>query len=225
MTTTTAGADVHTRILDRMLSEGYANTLEYAEASADPRWGNSTDEQRLDLLHVHEAEIRQRYRDTGALLCPAFDETASTAVFLDIDGVVAPDPLQDPYRYELPDTATFLQPMVPVRLPVIDWLRRNHAARLLWASSWCSQALTLTEAVGGGPVESVIDERGTLSKKDSVTEYLLNHPEVIRAVICEDEPYIIDDPDVTATVHYIACDPHQGLTDADLTYLDALISR
>lgn len=78
---------------------------------------------------------------------------------------------------------------------------------------------------GDGPVETVIDERNTLNKKDSVLAWLKTHPHVTRVVICEDEPYRFTDNDVDATVVYIDTDPYKGLTDEQLTEIDEFIEK
>lgn len=214
-------------LYNRLVEGGHTHTVAWQESlgSLSPQvLSTMTLSQQIEFYEAAAEKIAAQLRDPAALDNPVFNPDSSTAVFFDIDGVISPLPEQTPYRC-LVDDQIYVQPMMPVRTQVIDWLHQPHDANLLWSSSWCSQALTMTESMGAGPVETVIDERTTLSKHDSVLAWLKTHPHVTRVVICEDEPYRFTDNDVDATVVYIDTDPYKGLTDEQLTEIDEFIEK
>lgn len=215
------------RILNRMLQEGISKNIAYQQtigSASHYTLSPMTMADRLDWFEQRQRELQEDNRNPDALTNPTFDTTATTAVFFDIDGCVSPDPRQNPYRYSFTEPYLFVQPMVPVRLSVINWFQTYHPTRLLWSSSWCSAALTLTEDLGGGPVETVMDERNRLSKPESVTAYLQANPDIDRLVIVEDHPYTLDSPEmVSKNILYLNCESHTGLTDKHLTVLDDFI--
>lgn len=218
-------------LYNRLVEEGHTHTVAWQESlgSLSPQvLSTMTLSQQIEFYETTAEQIAAQLRDPEALAEPVFNPDSSTAVFFDIDGVISPLPEQTPYRC-LVDDQIYVQPMMPVRKPVIDWLHQPRDANLLWSSSWCSQALTLTESMGAGPVETVIDERTTLSKRDSVLAWLKTHPHVTRVIICEDEPYRLTDEEIGSlnlnTVSYIDTDPYEGLTDERLVEIDRFITQ
>lgn len=215
------------RILNRMLQEGISENIAYQQtigSASHDTLSAMTMVDRLDWFDQRQKELQRDNHNPDALTTPTFDKTSTTAVFFDIDGCVSPDPQQNPYRYNFSEPYLFVQPMIPVRLSVINWFKTYHPTRLLWSSSWCSAALTLTEDLGGGPVETVIDERNRLSKPESVTAYLQKNPDITKIAIVEDHPYTLDSPEMASkNILYLTCESHTGLTDKHLTVLDDFI--
>lgn len=218
-------------LYNRLVEGGHTHTVAWQESlgSLSPQvLSTMTLSQQIEFYEAAAEKIAAQLRDPEALAEPVFNPDSSTVVFFDIDGVISPLPEQTPYRC-LVDDQIYVQPMMPVRRQVIDWLHQPRNANLLWSSSWCSQALTLTESMGAGPVETVIDERNTLNKKDSVCTWLADNPHVTRVIICEDEPYRLTDDEISKlslnTVDYIDTDPYQGLTDEQLAEIGRFVMK
>ena len=206
-------SEISTLMWSKMLRQGIENTLEFRAVDL-----SLTPGARVDQFHAQQdllrASRRRQYSGT-----PAHDPQGQVAVFLDIDGVISPLPGKDHYS-QLP-LHTFVQPMVPVTLAVLDWLQTPRPERLVWSSSWGPSSLELTEDLGAGPVDTAVTDQ-LRDKGLAVATYLTEHPEIRAAVVCDDDPYTVP---TDVPLYYIHPDPQRGLTPSQLAEIDTTTAQ
>lgn len=188
------------------------HTMEFPYITAD------TAEEKILQYDVKHKEIQDHRKANVTRRMSNPD--SNVAVFLDIDGVVSPLPRQEPYRFLVDDLFTYVMPDVPIRETVRKWIIGEHGCRFLWSSSWGTSASNLSDAMGGGPEETIITH--FQSKRRAMQDYLNEHPEITHVILCEDDPYDFEG-DVNVT--YITTDENTGLTDKDLDRIDRLVEE
>lgn len=214
------------RLLHRMIDEGHHTSVEWSTTigPVTPEFGqHPVPPTRLlaaynDMLDT----IRSTSRNLWNPGVHAYDNpNSTTVVFLDIDGVVSPNPYQEPhYHYSLPAPWSMIDRMAPTTWDVVHWLRSHHNCHLVSSSSWGDLSTGFFHNLGGGPETYVVDQYGNMSKKESVEQWLTDHPQVTTAVLCEDNPYPVEVDNVTT--YYIAPETHTGLTSLLLTDIDRI---
>lgn len=126
------------------------------------------------------------------------------ALFLDIDGVIAPyffdgETVED--RIESSNGSFFsLLPMIGIYKSVASWLSGLDPQNTFWSSSWCSMSNDINDSLGIDRFQE-LDYPSTLSsgwKKDFVEKKVQElhelHPELETVIVADDDPYFIETP-------------------------------